>query len=787
MRSPCSCVSSTTLRAHSSPTPVTPALPHAPCAHEQHGLPPPATSSRTISALPAMARPAWRIISTPHSALRVLNTIVDGRTKIMNALTSIRGACIPAFPSLQESPWAATLLARQASYYSLTLDEFQATFAGASHQRRLAPSGSPRSRRCSPPRKPLGAQIRVRVTGLLCAFSLRRQNSSAAITRVAGSAGSAGRGFTGVAGGAEGSNGSAGSDGTRPSSGGIAMGVGMGGGMGGGVGGGVGMGGGMVPTVYGVGAGMGAGMVASMGAGMVAGMGAGGLWGLAGAGMVAADEVGGGGERWGGHSVPFRADLVLPCAGPSSQNRTAPFWKLPSAPRWAPCLSGVFLLSPLPHLHCAPHTLHHRSPALPVTCPLRYRHRASLPDAVKKLARRLLFDKSASDNHERSILTKLKQQCGGHFTSKMEGMVRVSLNAHTHICTPLPLHSCCLSFALLTHTAIRVTDLTLAPEQQAAFEEYLADSPGHSPGIDLSVTVLTTVFWPSYKSSDLALPAEMVRCVEVFKEFYQTKTKHRKLMCIYSQGTCNITGKFTAKPIELIVTTYQAAVLLLFNASERLTDEDIVRLLHSLSCDKYKILVKKPAGKTIEQSDVFAFNPSFTDKMRRIKVCALPACLVYFARPSRVCLTVECRLGVAALVMAQLPAAMPQASHNSLPDPWRVRCHAVFCGGVCVETSRCHCRHRRVHCAHHEEPQGAGPPAARARMRRATRPHVQGNAPPSSHTLPACASRLLSLLSCKFSAKVTGHKAIKKRTEDLIARENLQRDKENPTNFRYLA
>lgn len=41
----------------------------------------------------------------------------------------------------------------------------------------------------------------------------------------------------------------------------------------------------------------------------------------------------------------------------------------------------------------------------------------------KKLARRLLFDKSANDEHERSILTKLKQQCGGQFTSKMEGMV----------------------------------------------------------------------------------------------------------------------------------------------------------------------------------------------------------------------------------------------------------------------------------------------------------------------------------------------------------------------------
>lgn len=45
----------------------------------------------------------------------------------------------------------------------------------------------------------------------------------------------------------------------------------------------------------------------------------------------------------------------------------------------------------------------------------------------KKLARRLLFDRSANDDHERSILTKLKQQCGGQFTSKMEGMVCIAL------------------------------------------------------------------------------------------------------------------------------------------------------------------------------------------------------------------------------------------------------------------------------------------------------------------------------------------------------------------------
>ena len=42
----------------------------------------------------------------------------------------------------------------------------------------------------------------------------------------------------------------------------------------------------------------------------------------------------------------------------------------------------------------------------------------------KKLARRLLFDRKVNDEHERRMLTKLKGQHGGQFTSKMEGMVR---------------------------------------------------------------------------------------------------------------------------------------------------------------------------------------------------------------------------------------------------------------------------------------------------------------------------------------------------------------------------
>lgn len=217
----------------------------------------------------------------------------------------------------------------------------------------------------------------------------------------------------------------------------------------------------------------------------------------------------------------------------------------------------------------------------------------------KKLSRRLLFDKCANEEHERVMLQSLKQQFGAQFTSKMEGMV---------------------------------TDLQLARDNQQMFTEWL-DNEGavDKAAVDVSVTVLTTGFWPSYKFVELALPAEMVQGVEVFKKFYETKTKHRKLTWIYALGMCNLTGKFQPRSIELQVTTFQAALLLLFNDDAKLTleqvterlhlpAEDTVRALHSLSCAKYKILIKEPAGKAVNPGDVFEFNGKFTDRMRRIRV-----------------------------------------------------------------------------------------------------------------------------------------------------------------------
>lgn len=141
-------------------------------------------------------------------------------------------------------------------------------------------------------------------------------------------------------------------------------------------------------------------------------------------------------------------------------------------------------------------------------------------------------------------------------------------------------------------------DLTLARENQAQFKEYLSNHPVANSGVDVSVTVLTSGYWPTYKTSDLNLPVEMVnirlsstpflidlkfylkrnifsylffslstfqaRRVEFFTEYYDNKSQRRRLNWIYSLGNCNILGKFDSKKIEMVMSTYQVLYFIKF-------------------------------------------------------------------------------------------------------------------------------------------------------------------------------------------------------------------------------
>ncbi|XP_022660003.1 cullin-4B-like [Varroa jacobsoni] len=209
----------------------------------------------------------------------------------------------------------------------------------------------------------------------------------------------------------------------------------------------------------------------------------------------------------------------------------------------------------------------------------------------KDLAKRLLVGKSASVDAEKSMLSKLKQECGAAFTSKLEGMFK---------------------------------DMELSKELMVNFK--------HHNQIDMTVYVLTIGYWPTYAAvEDIILPPFMVEAQEVFKKYYLSKHSGRKLQWQHNLGHCVLKAAFPEGAKELQVSQYQALCLLPFNEQDQLSlsdlkqltnieDEELKRTLQSLACGKARVLQKTPRGRDVEDGDTFEWNAEFRNVLFRIKI-----------------------------------------------------------------------------------------------------------------------------------------------------------------------
>ena len=69
------------------------------------------------------------------------------------------------------------------------------------------------------------------------------------------------------------------------------------------------------------------------------------------------------------------------------------------------------------------------------------------------------------------------------------------------------------------------------------------------------------------------LPPDMVRCTQVFKDYYDQKNSKRRLTWMFGLGNATVRGVFAkGKSYDLQVTTLQALTMLAFNADEAETD-----------------------------------------------------------------------------------------------------------------------------------------------------------------------------------------------------------------------
>ncbi|KOX79045.1 Cullin-3 [Melipona quadrifasciata] len=270
------------------------------------------------------------------------------------------------------------------------------------------------------------------------------------------------------------------------------------------------------------------------------------------------------------------------------------------------------------------------------------------------LAKRLLLNKSVSDDSEKNMISKLKTECGCQFTSKLEGMFK---------------------------------DITVSNTIMDEFKDHVLTSNTNLHGVDISVRVLTTGFWPTQSATPkCSMPAAPRDAFDAFRRFYLAKHSGRQLTLQPQLGSADLNAVFhgprreenscggldtpsssssigngsgslygsgvstngilnqrsnscgnTRKHI-IQVSTYQMCVLMLFNKREKLTYEeiqgetdiperDLVRALQSLAMGKatQRVLLKHPRTKEIEPSHYFCVNDSFTSKLHRVKIQTVAA------------------------------------------------------------------------------------------------------------------------------------------------------------------
>ncbi|CAB0043995.1 unnamed protein product [Trichogramma brassicae] len=243
------------------------------------------------------------------------------------------------------------------------------------------------------------------------------------------------------------------------------------------------------------------------------------------------------------------------------------------------------------------------------------------------LAKRLLLNKSVSDDSEKNMISKLKTECGCQFTSKLEGMFK---------------------------------DITVSNTIMDEFKE-------HVSAVDCAS--LTTGFWPTQAATPkCSIPAAPRGAFESFRQFYLGKHSGRQLTLQPQLGSADLNATFYGSKKEdnsvecpssstglsngsslrsvgsvprkhiIQVSTYQMCVLMLFNNREKWTYEeiqnetdiperDLIRALQSLAMGKatQRVLLKTPKTKEIEPTHIFNVNDNFTSKLHRVKIQTVAA------------------------------------------------------------------------------------------------------------------------------------------------------------------
>jgi hypothetical protein len=255
----------------------------------------------------------------------------------------------------------------------------------------------------------------------------------------------------------------------------------------------------------------------------------------------------------------------------------------------------------------------------------------------------------------------------------------------------------------------------------------------HPPAF--SVTLTTTSIWPAFPAdTDLHLPPVLSTCLATFEHFYEQQTQHRQLRWVNVLGKGIVECTRAAFPhmtryhrIELELNTYQLCILLLFEDTDAFTFEQLCNALN----------VTSPAV------------------LELVKRCILSLC----QKKHR--LLIKCPAGQEVRATDVL-----QLNRHFDPSQRRLRL-------ACLPQQV----NREEHQVTRQTVQDDRTPLIEATIVRLMKAHKQ-------QMYKELVTEIQSSLNAQFSPDM---RFIKERIENLIAREYLERDAQDPTLLRYVA
>lgn len=116
-------------------------------------------------------------------------------------------------------------------------------------------------------------------------------------------------------------------------------------------------------------------------------------------------------------------------------------------------------------------------------------------------------------------------------------------------------------------------DIGLSKDLNEKFKKHLANTP---LDLDFSIQVLSSGSWPFQQPGNFNLPQELERSVERFKAFYGQQHSGRKLQWLWQNSKGEIQSTYTKNPYTFQASTWQMAVLLQFNNSDKFSVQQLL-------------------------------------------------------------------------------------------------------------------------------------------------------------------------------------------------------------------